>query len=114
MFSRGEGLSSKERGILSDKEMLREVFIDGVRYVPESSGAPLFATPKEQLKIGVSITTHDRPDFLAKTIQEMEDKLPEGAVKVVVDDEPAKPVSVPEGWILHRFDVNRGTPVAKN
>lgn len=100
---------------MSDQEMLREVFIDGVRYVPESSAsAPWFATPEEQPKIGVAITTLNRPDFLAKTIQEMEDKLPEGAVKVVVDDGSTKPVSVPEGWILHRFDVNRGTPAAKN
>jgi len=93
----------------------QDVVINGIRYIPESSfSAPWFSKPSEIPRIGIAITTFNRPEMLQRTIQEMEGKLPEGSVLVVVDDGSPKPVTVPEGWVLHRFGVNRGTPAAKN
>src|SRR5690606_5777145 len=78
----------------------QDVVINGDRYFPESSfSSPWFSKPGETPRVGIAITTFRRPEMLKRTIREMEGKLPEGAVKVVVDDGSAKPVSVPEGWI---------------
>lgn len=93
----------------------REVVIDGVRYVAETGvPPPWFEDPEEVPSIGVAVTTFRRPKMLAQTLAEMESRLPEGAVRVVVDDGSPEPVTVPDGWELHRFEDNRGAPSAKN
>src|SRR5690606_39073149 len=93
-----------------------EVVIDGVRYVAESDlpTPPWYDDPEQAPRIGIGITTLNRPDFLAATIKAFGGKLPAGAELVVVDDGSAKPVKVPDGWALHRFPENRGVPSAKN
>ena len=93
-----------------------EVVIDGVRYTAESDlpTPPWYDDPKQAPRIGIGITTLNRPDFLAATIKAFEGRLPAGAELVVVDDGSAKPVKVPDGWTLHRFPENRGVPSAKN
>src|SRR5690606_41677240 len=93
----------------------REVVIDGVRYVAETGvPPPWFEDPEEVPSIGVAVTTFRRPKMLTQTLAEMESRLPEGAVRVVVDDGSPEPVTVPDGWELHRFPENRGVPSAKN
>src|SRR5690606_10124331 len=74
-----------------------DVVIDGVRYTPGS-------------RIGVGITTHNRPEIFAKTLAEMRKHLPPGAKLVVVDDASKEPVAEAD----YRFEENAGIARAKN
>lgn len=79
------------------------VFIDGVEYVPATHTAT--AAPK----IGVAITTRNRPTWLATTIEHVKQHTP-GATIVVVDD-ASKPAA--EG-VTFRFGHQVGIARAKN
>jgi len=82
-----------------------EVVINGIRYKPN---AP------EESKIGIAITTHNRPDILAKALENHLKFLPEGAKLVVIDDGSTIPAVVPDSVELIRFEHSRGIPLAKN
>src|SRR5690606_11244947 len=79
-----------------------DVVIDGVRYVPESGGPPS--------RIGIGITTRNRPEALKTTLENVRKHFPPGARLVVVDDASEKPV--PEADF--RFPRNVGIARAKN
>lgn len=81
---------------------MTDVVIDGVRYVPESGGPPS--------RIGIGITTRNRPEALKTTLEKVRQHFPPGARLVVVDDASAKPV--PEADF--RFPRNVGIARAKN
>lgn len=87
-----------------------EVTIDGVRYVPEFAAEEVPSTEA----LGVAVSTYNRPKILAETLAHIDENLPEGATRVLVDDGSKEPATAPEGWIVHRFEQNRGTPCAKN
>ncbi len=61
-------------------------------------------------RIGIGITTHNRYDLFKKSYGEVKQRLPQGAVLVVVDD--ASTIPVPEADF--RFNSNVGIAVAKN
>jgi hypothetical protein len=77
------------------------VEVDGIRYVPESSTTP---------RIGVGIKTRNRHDVLAKTLPIWRERLPAGAVFVLVDDASDKPVDGAD----YRFEENVGVARASN
>ena len=81
------------------------VQIDGVDYVPAGETAGT---------VGVAITTHNRNDQLAKTIEKQLKHLPAGAVIFVVDDGSKIPVEVPQGVGLYRLNTSQGIVAAKN
>ncbi|PPC63900.1 glycosyltransferase [Pantoea sp. ICBG 1758] len=82
-----------------------DVVINGVHFSPNA---------REVSKIGVAITTYNRPDTLAKALEHHLKYLPGGAKLVVVDDGSTIPAIVPEGIELIRFDASRGIVQAKN
>lgn len=61
-------------------------------------------------KIGIGITTHNRPKFIERCLEQMQKFAPSGATIVVVDDASAQPVARAD----HRFDTNVGIARAKN
>lgn len=77
------------------------VVIDGTEYVP--------AAPA----VGVAITTHNRPEVLALTLEALRTHSPEVPV-IVVDDGSQTPATVPPGVRLIRHDTPQGIPAAKN
>lgn len=79
---------------------LPNIVVDGVPYGPIQEGAP---------RIGVGITTHNRPDAFQKTFHEIKRRTP-GAKIVVVDD--ASDIPVQEA--TYRFEKNVGIARAKN
>ncbi|MEH5180663.1 glycosyltransferase family 2 protein [Klebsiella pneumoniae] len=81
------------------------VLIDGVEYRPAMHGQP---------KIGIVITTHNRPDVLSKSIEQHRKHLPAGAFVVVVDDGSNPPASVPDGIELLRHETSLGIVASKN
>lgn len=82
-----------------------DVVINGVRYSPNV---------RHSAKIGIAITTHNRPDTLTKALENHLKFRPEGAKLVVIDDGSMIPVVVPEEVELIRFDHSRGIVQAKN
>lgn len=96
---------------------MTDVLIGGVRYVPaaEASTGPAAAPP-----IGIAVTTHNRPDILAATLDAIRKHLPPGAVVAVVDDASTDQARVDalvadfEVTALYRFAKNAGIPAAKN
>src|SRR5690606_9326345 len=74
---------------------------DGTTYVPASGVGG---------RIGVGITTHNRPDVFAQTLRKMREHLPAGARLVVVDDASTNPVAE----ATYRFEKNVGIARAKN
>ena len=54
-----------------------QVTIDGVPFVPACATAS---------RIGLAITTHNRPDVLKRAIEQHTKHLPIGALVVVIDD----------------------------
>lgn len=68
-------------------------------------------SPKHDIgsKIGIGITTHNRPEHLDKCLNHMNKFAPEGAKIVVVDDASTIPVKSD-----YRFNQNVGIAVAKN
>ncbi len=81
------------------------VSVDGVEYAPaDEAGGP---------RIGVAVTTHNRPEVLARTLKNIMAHTP-GAVIAVVDDGSKVPVAVPDGVVLVRHETARGIARAKN
>ncbi len=61
-----------------------QVTIDGVPFVPACASAS---------RMGIAITTHNRPDVLKRAIEQQMKHLPAGALAVVMDD-GSKPAAV--------------------
>ena len=83
---------------------MHKVTVDGVDYFPKTD------TPS---KIGVAVSTYNRPDVLAKTLEKIIEFTP-GAYIAVVDDASPKPVVVPDGVHLFRNEKNSGIAYTKN
>ena len=81
-----------------------KVTIDGVDYYPQSNDNP---------SIGVAVTTYNRPQVLAKTLEKIKEHTP-GAYTVVIDDASPTPAVVPEGVDLIRLAENSGIAKTKN
>lgn len=62
------------------------------------------------MSIGIGITTHNRPDLLARALEAHEKHLPEGATLVVVDDASETPAERAD----FRFERQAGIARAKN
>src|SRR5690606_18261809 len=81
---------------------MARVIIDGVEYVPAgAASAP---------RLGVAITTHNRPDVLRRSLAAWKEHAPAGAVSFVVDDASATPV----GGADFRVDEDVGIARAEN
>ena len=84
---------------------MMNVEIDGVRYVPVISAS---------VKIGIAITTHNRPEVLKRAIEQHMKHLPSGALVVVIDDGSSPAAIVPDGVKLARHEQSRGIVASKN
>ncbi|WP_193323267.1 glycosyltransferase family 2 protein [Erwinia endophytica] len=82
-----------------------QVIIDGVTYHPATQQTP---------RIGIAITTHNRPDMLKKALAAFADHSPDNSEIVVVDDGSDTPVMVPDGIKLIRNNTATGIAAAKN
>ncbi|HBC9089280.1 TPA: glycosyltransferase family 2 protein [Citrobacter koseri] len=83
-----------------------DVIVGGVPYVRADSVS--------HNKIGIAITTHNRPDVLARSLEQHRKYLPPGAVVFVIDDGSNPPATVP-GWSnLIRHDNSKGIVASKN
>ncbi|MEB5920912.1 glycosyltransferase family 2 protein [Franconibacter daqui] len=82
-----------------------QVTIDGVQYVPAS---------QQQSRIGIAITTHNRPDVLKQAIEQHLKHLPAGALVVVVDDGSRPAAVLPDGIRLIRHETSLGIVASKN
>ena len=67
-----------------------------------------------QEKIGIAITTHNRPAILKKALTEQQRFLPAGALLCVVDDGSTPPAKIPTGVYCVRHPQAKGIPAAKN
>jgi hypothetical protein len=83
-----------------------QVIIDGVPYEPANKQA--FS------RIGIAISTHQRPEVLARAISQHLKHLPPGALVVVVDDGSDPTAAVPDGIQLFRHEKSRGIVATKN
>ncbi|MBH3296751.1 glycosyltransferase family 2 protein [Serratia marcescens] len=83
-----------------------QVIIDGVHYEPANKQA--FS------RIGIAISTHQRPEVLARAISQHLKHLPPGALVVVVDDGSKPAAAVPDGIKLFRHEESRGIVATKN
>lgn len=83
-----------------------QVIIDGVHYEPANKQA--FS------RIGIAISTHQRPEVLARAISQHLKHLPPGALVVVVDDGSSPAAAVPDGIQLLRREESRGIVATKN
>lgn len=82
-----------------------QVTIDGVPYAPVINSSA---------RIGIAISTHNRPAVLSRAIEQHLKHLPAGALVVVVDDGSQPAAVVPDGVQLRRLDVSQGIVAAKN
>lgn len=82
-----------------------QVIIDGVPYGPVSASSS---------RIGIAITTHNRPDILKKALEQHRKFLPPDAVLVVIDDGSKPSAIVPDGVRLIRHESSLGIVAAKN
>lgn len=82
-----------------------EVLINGVRFVPEGVNSS---------RIGIAITTHNRPEVLKRAIEQHVKHLPSGALMVVIDDGSKPAAIVPDNVKLVRHDQSRGIVASKN
>jgi len=80
------------------------VQIDGVEYLPADQAATASS------RIGIGVTTRNRPEVFADTIKHIRSRAPEGSVIVVVDDASDKPVD----GATFRFTRQAGIARAKN
>ena len=82
-----------------------DVTINGVLYAPASS---------INSRIGIAITTHNRPEVLKHATEQHMKHLPAGALVVVVDD-GSKPAAIaPDGVQLIRHETSLGIVASKN
>lgn len=84
---------------------MMNVEIDGVKYVPENMASS---------RIGIAITTHNRPDVLKRAIEQHMKNLPSGALVVVIDDGSKPAAVVPANVKLFRHDQSCGIVASKN
>ncbi|HDW3275911.1 TPA: glycosyltransferase family 2 protein [Enterobacter asburiae] len=82
-----------------------EVLIGGVRFVPEFANSS---------RIGIAITTHNRPEVLKRAIEQHMKHLPSGALVVVVDDGSKPAAVVPDNVKLLRHEQSCGIVASKN
>lgn len=82
-----------------------QVTIGGVEYVPASSVTA---------RIGIAITTHNRPAVLARAIEQHLKYLPAGSLLVVVDDGSQPAAAITAGVELVRLETSQGIVAAKN
>ncbi|EAZ1938652.1 glycosyltransferase [Salmonella enterica] len=82
-----------------------EVLINGVRFIPEGDN---------KVRIGIAITTHNRPEVLKRAIEQHMKHLPSGALVVVIDDGSSPAAIVPDGVKLIRHEQSRGIVASKN
>lgn len=82
-----------------------QVTIDGVPFVPACASAS---------RIGIAITTHNRPDVLNRSIEQHIKHLPAGALVVVIDDGSKPAAVVPDGVQLLRHVTSLGIVASKN
>lgn len=83
-----------------------DVIVGGVPYIRADSVT--------HNKIGIAITTHNRPQVLANSLEQHRKHLPTGAVVFVIDDGSNPPAKVPEWCNLIRHDKSRGIVASKN
>lgn len=81
------------------------VEIDGVKYVPED---------KVSSRIGIAITTHNRPDVLKRALEQHMKHLQSNAFVVVVDDGSKPPAIAPDNIKLIRHEKSLGIVASKN
>lgn len=81
------------------------VVIDGVEYTPAANGI---------LKVGIAISTHQRPEVLKQAIEQHMKYLPAGALVVVIDDGSKPAALVPDGVQLIRHETSQGIVTSKN
>ena len=84
---------------------MMRVNIDGIEYFPAANG---------NLRVGIAITTHQRPEVLKRAIDQHMKHLPAGALVVVVDDGSSPAAVVPSGVQLLRHDKSLGIVASKN
>lgn len=82
-----------------------KVTIDGVPFVPACVSAS---------RIGIAITTHNRPEVLKRAIEQHQKHLPASALVVVIDDGSMPAAFVPDGVQLLRHDESLGIVASKN
>ncbi|MCK6921880.1 glycosyltransferase family 2 protein [Enterobacter roggenkampii] len=83
-----------------------DVIVDGVPYVRADSVS--------HNKIGIAITTHNRPQVLANSLEQHRKHLPTGAVVFVIDDGSNPPAKVPDWCKLIWHDKSLGIVASKN
>ncbi|EKE2139239.1 glycosyltransferase family 2 protein, partial [Salmonella enterica] len=86
--------------------MQHNVLVDGVPYIPLCS--------LSQSRIGIAITTHNRPDVLTRAIEQHIKHLPAGSLVVVIDDGSQPAAVVPDGVQLRRHETSLGIVASKN
>lgn len=82
-----------------------QVTIDGVPYAPVCNSVA---------RIGIAITTHNRPDVLKRAIDQHMKHLPSSALVVVIDDGSKPAAVVPSGVQLLRHESSLGIVASKN
>jgi len=82
-----------------------QVTIDGVPYAPVCNSLG---------RIGIAISTYNRPAVLFRAIEQHLKYLPAGALVVVIDDGSQPAAVVPDGVQLRRLEVSQGIVAAKN
>ncbi|QGW17593.1 MULTISPECIES: glycosyltransferase family 2 protein [Leclercia] len=82
-----------------------QVTIDGVQYAPVSFSSS---------KIGIAITTHNRPEVLKLAFEQHMKHLPAGALLMVIDDGSKSAAVVPSGVQLLRHETSLGIVASKN
>lgn len=83
---------------------MHKVTVDGVDYFPKTDTSS---------KIGIAVSTYNRPEVLAKTLSKIIEFTPDAFI-AVVDDASPTPVTVPEGVHLYRNEKNSGIAATKN
>jgi len=82
-----------------------QVTIDGVAYAPTCNSGS---------RIGIAITTHNRPAVLPKTIEQHLKHLPLGAKLIIIDDGSNPPAVLPESFEVIRHEKSLGIVASKN
>lgn len=88
-----------------------DVTIDGVEYAPRDA----LPASSARLKIGVAISTYDRPERLLETVLAWVEHTPLQWPIVVVDDASTVPLpKLPERVYVYRMEENAGIAAVKN
>lgn len=82
-----------------------QVTIDDIQYVPVTH---------QSSRIGIAITTYNRPDVLKQAIEQHLKHLPASALVVVVDDGSKPAAVVPDGMSKIRHETTLGIVASKN